>query len=130
MLWNYVNICLCWFVSLWIFFFLISIYFHLHRLLQMISFLKMFIAYKICQPFWRNKSEPELLKVPNVPRILNWTFQMFLKTAVVSTNSKRHLFIAGRGKLEEKSTQNCTPEVIQANLRKYLSEVRRLRIAS
>ena len=37
----------------------------------------------------------EFLKVPNVPSILNWTFQMFLKRAVVSTNSNTHLFFAG-----------------------------------
>jgi hypothetical protein len=38
---------------------------------------------------------PELLKVLNVPSILNWTFQMFLKSAIVSTKSKHTPFLAG-----------------------------------
>ena len=48
------------------------------------------------QKGWAKGSE--LLKVPKVPSILNWTPQMFLKCAVVSTNTNKHHFLAERFK--------------------------------
>ena len=35
---------------------------------------------------------PELLKVQNGPSNMNWTFKMFLQSAVVLTNSKHTFF--------------------------------------
>ena len=45
--------------------------------------------------FMGRSSLSELLKVLNVHSILNQTFQMVLKSAVVSTNSNTDLFSAG-----------------------------------
>ena len=64
-------------------------------------------------------------KGPNVPSILNWTFQMILKSAVGSTNSNtrrdihRHYILILMEEMKEISIQKFTAEVIQAKLRKY-----------
>jgi hypothetical protein len=45
-------------------------------------------------------AESNLLKVPNLLNILNWTFQMFLKSSIVSKNSRHIFFLREHSKRE------------------------------